>query len=95
MLLCIIPQNFRLISEILKEFELQRPPSDLVKKPIMEIFSFVEGPKVLRTWPFLIAVCSMVLIAEILKELERGRRSGRTDGRTDEQTDIRTDGFRF
>ena len=38
MLLSIIPPNFRLIPEILKELEGQRCPSDLVKKPIMENF---------------------------------------------------------
>ena len=38
MLLCIISSNFRLIPDILKELELERRPSDLVKKPIMENF---------------------------------------------------------
>ena len=52
----------------------------------------VEHAKIGRSWPWKIAVCPMVpciissnfkRIAEILKELERERRSGWTDGQVD------------
>ena len=84
MVLCIIPPNFRLITEIFQEWERKRCPSDLVHAYHGKFQSSVECTNIGWANPFSIASCFMVLcitppnfrsIGEILKELEQQHRS--------------------
>ena len=98
MVICIIPSHSRPIAEIFKQLKRYRRPSHLIQAYQGKFQNMWNAQKIGRARPFWLPICFLVLCnitpnfrpkADILKSLQRKRRSSRTDRHRGRRTDGR------